>query len=61
MTPKPRHLRAHGNKRQYHIPKERYQKQRLEDAHTILRQEKVIAELRDMIEYLEFRLAEAEK
>ena len=24
MTPQPQHMRSHGNKRQYHIPKERY-------------------------------------
>ena len=61
MKPQPQHMRGHGNKRQYHVPKDRYRKQRLDDAHTILRQERIIEELRDMVEYLEFKLQKAEK
>ena len=61
MKPQPQHMRGSGNKRQYHVPKDRYRKQRLEDQMAILRKDKIIADLRDMVEYLEFKLQKAEK
>ena len=61
MKPQPQHMRGHGNKRQYHVPKDRYRKQRLEDEQIKMRQQRVITDLRDMVEYLKARLEKAEK
>lgn len=44
MKPQPHHLRSQGRK-QYFIPKTRYEARMLEDAHKILKLERQVREL----------------